>query len=311
MVSADWSLPDWIKSYFNNRLQYVEYNRTCSSLNGIKCGVPQGSILGPLLFFIYINGLCNASNIFYFVLFADDTNLFYSHNDLSCLMNIINTEMAKLSDWFKTNKLSINVKKSKYMIFKPRERVDLTLQINSCRIDKVNQVVFLGVILDEHISWKPHISNVVRKISKSIGIIYKSSFCLSKSTLRTLYYSLIYPYLQYCVIVCGSTYPSNLNRIVLLQKRAMRVIDKDTFDGHTDPIFKGMKVLKFNDIYLFYLGKFMFLFINSLLPQSFDNYYFRINEVPNYNTRRSRLFYVPFCRTKIRQFSDLSGFCIF
>ena len=80
---------DWIKSYFKNRLQYVEYIGILSSLNGIKCGVPQGSILGPVLFFININDLCNASNIFDFVLFADDTNLFYSHNDLSCLMNII------------------------------------------------------------------------------------------------------------------------------------------------------------------------------------------------------------------------------
>jgi hypothetical protein len=81
----------------------------------------------------------------------------------------------------------------------------------------VKEVVFLGVILDEHISWKPHISHVARKISKSIGIIYKASFCLSKTSLYKLYYSLVYPYIQYCIIVWGSTYQTNLNRIVLLQ----------------------------------------------------------------------------------------------
>ena len=99
---------DWIKSYFGNRQQYVEYNGAYSSYNSIKCGVPQGSILGPLLFLIYINDLCNASNIVELILFADDTNIFFSHNNLLLLINIINSEMNKLSEWFRANKLSIN-----------------------------------------------------------------------------------------------------------------------------------------------------------------------------------------------------------
>jgi hypothetical protein len=94
---------DWIKSYFGNRQQYVEYNGAYSSYNSIKCGVPQGSILGPLLFLIYINDLCNASNIVELILSADDTNIFFSHNNLPLLMNIINSEMNKLSEWFRAN----------------------------------------------------------------------------------------------------------------------------------------------------------------------------------------------------------------
>ena len=297
---------DWIKSYFGNRQQYVEYNGAYSSYNSIKCGVPQGSILGPLLFLIYINDLCNASNIVELILFADDTNIFFSHNNLPLLMNIINSEMNKLSEWFRANKLSINAKKSNYMIFRPRQKrqiLDLTLELNGYKIDQVKEVMFLGVILDECMTWKPHISHVASKISKSVGIIHKSSFCLSKSALRLLYYALVYPYLQYCITVWGSTYPSNLYRIVLIQKRVIRVISKEAFDAHTDPIFQKLCILKFTDVYLLQLGTFMYKYKKNLLPLTFDNSFIKINQIHTYNTRTSKQYYIPTCRTKIRQFS--------
>ena len=189
-------------------------------------------------------------------------------------METINSEMIQLSNWFLANKLSINVKKSNFMIFKPRQnrqKINLKIEINSYRIEQVRQVVFLGVILDEHISWKPHISHIASKISKSIGIIFRSSFYLSKHALLTLYYSLVLPYIQYCILVWGSTYSSNLNRIALLQKRVVRIINKEKFDVHTDPIFKELKILTLDDIYLFHLGKFMYLFQNNLLPRPFGN----------------------------------------
>ena len=297
---------DWIKNYFCNRLQYVEYNGTCSSFKDIICGVPQGSILGPLFFLIYINDLWNVSNIFKLVLFADDTSLFFSHKDLSILIETVNVELSKLSEWFKANNLSIDVKKSNYLIFKPRQKrqtFDLDLEINNHKIDHVKEVVFLGVVLDEHLSWTPHISHVAGKISKSIGIINKSSFYLSKFALRTLYCSLVYTFLQYCITVWGSTYLTNLNRIILLQKRIIRIIDKKAFDAHTNPIFKELKILKFESIYLFHLGKFMYAYKTNLLPRSFDNFLLRTYQVHTNETRSLSLFYVPFCRTNIRQFS--------
>ena len=133
------------------------------------------------------------------------------------------------------------------------------------------EVNFLGVILDEHLTWKSHIHNVARKVSKAVGIIYNSSFCLGNSSLRILYFSLIYPYLFYCVSVWASTYPSNLRRLITLQKHVIRIISRTAFDAHTDPLFKNLKILNLESIYKLQIGKFMYQYRSGLLPYSFNN----------------------------------------
>ena len=296
----------WIQNYLSNKFQYVEYNGFCSLSNKIKCGVPQGSILGPLLFLLCINDLCNATEIGELILFADDTNLVYSHDNVSSFMSPINSELSMLNEWSQANKLSVNISKTNYIIFKPRQRkkiFDFNLKINNKEINRVNEVCFLGIILDENLSWKAHISHVAHKISKSIGIIYRSSFYLFKSPLRMLYYALVFPYLQYCITVWGSTYPTNLNRLVILQKRVVRIIDKQDFGVHTSPTFNELKILKLEDIYFFNLAKFIYKYKHNLLPDCFECPLLTVDQVHNYNTRNSKAFYVPSCRTNFRKFS--------
>ena len=167
--------------------------------------------------------------------------------------------------------------------------------------------MFLGVILDEKLTWKPHIANVPRKISKSIGIIYKASFCLPISSLCTLCFCLVYPYLVYCISVWRSTYPSNLNRIFLLQEKVLRIVSNSAFDAHTEPIFKQLKILKLEtrDIYRSQIGKFMFSFKKGLLPDAFSDIFLLTNHhiIHHYNTRNSNSFYLFPCRKNIRQFA--------
>ena len=129
----------------------MQYNGYNSSSLDITCGVPQGSILGPLLFLVYINDLCNVSKVLELILFADDTYIFYSHTDASYLMEVVNLELKKITCWFYTNKLSINVKKSNFIIFRPRQNrqtLDLAFNISNYSIDRVKEATFLGIILD-------------------------------------------------------------------------------------------------------------------------------------------------------------------
>ena len=213
---------NWFKSYLCNRKQAVEINGNISYLGNISCGVPQGSILGPLLFIIYINDIIYVSSMLKLILFADDTNLLLHDKDLQNLMSNANTEIQKISDWLKVNKLSLNIKKTHYILFHSRQR-KLTqkpeLKIDNCPIENVTSTKFLGIIINENLSWSNHISVLSNKISKNIGILRAMSQKLPVSALHMLYNTLIYPYLQYCNIAWASCSNINTNNLFVLQKK--------------------------------------------------------------------------------------------
>ena len=152
--------------------------------------------------------------------------------------------------------------------------------VSQCWYNNIINILFNSIHIH---NWKSEISHVANIVAKSIGIISKCSFILPKTFLRMLYYSLIYPYFYYCNIVWASTYKTNLSRLVILQKRIIRIINKSHFNAHTDPIFKGLGILKFNDIYLLQLGQ--FVFSQKFLPPRFNNNLSQSNQFHSYNTR--------------------------
>ena len=167
----------------------------------LKCGVPQGSILVPLFFILYINDLPKASRLTEFLLFADDTSIFFSHSNPNYLEDVLNNELLNIDIWLRCNKLSFNIKKTNYVTFSPSQRKlnhSFSLYFGGQPLTQSNVTRFIGVYLDEHLTWKYHINFVCKQIAKSIGILSRTRFYLSCKTKLTLYYTLIYPYITYC-----------------------------------------------------------------------------------------------------------------
>ena len=301
------SAHDWIKNYLENRKQYVQYKNVSSDLNTVKCGVPQGSILGPLLFLLYVNDIVYSSETLKFILYADDTSVFYSNKNPSLAFNTLNIELEKITKWLVANKLSINVKKTNYTIFKARQK-KLTLNnsniiINKYVIERKMNLKFLGVFIDENLNWKQHIHVICGKLSRSIGIITRSKSLLSQASLFKLYFSLIYPYLYYGNIVWGSTYPSNLNRINILHKRVIRIITNSAYDAHTSPLFIDNKLLNLKNIHLQQVGIFMYSLHHKLLPKTFLSMLETNSKFHSYNTRQRNDYRSQSCRTNIKKFT--------
>ena len=164
---------DYIKNYLSNRFQYVEIDGIASDMRQTTCGVPQGSILGPILFLLYINDLPSCSKLLKLILFADDTTIIYSANDLDTLFLTINRELILLSDWFKLNRLSLNISKTHYMIFSNRkiEQIPPSIRVGQTEINRVSCTKFLGIEIDDKLTWFHHIKLVERKISLANFVI--------------------------------------------------------------------------------------------------------------------------------------------
>ena len=297
----------WFKDYLTNRMQQVKCNGIFSSFKSIKFGVPQGSLLGPLLFLIYINDLPNTSSVLQFILFADDSNVFISHNSYENMYQLLNNELELVSDWFKANKLSLNLLKTNYILFSSHRKLQPSHQgsvlIDGTVIPQVKSVKFLGIYIDQHITWNDHIDHISLKIAKNVGIISRLAHILPTSILLTLYYSLIYPYLTYCNMIWASNYPSRLNRIIILQKRIIRIIRRLPYNSHTDQAFAYLGILKLHQIKLMQTAEFMYRYTKRELPNAFDNYFDLVMDIHSYHIRNPAQYRGEFARTNTRSFA--------
>ena len=287
---------DWIKSYMVNRKQYVMYNDNSSDIRSITCGVPQGSILGPLLFLLYVNDLPNISDILFTIMFADDTSMFINGNDLKAMETQLNSELKEVSIWLQVNKLSLNVEKSCFVVFKSVKKSDLevNLCINDKCLSRVNQVKFLGTIIDHKLTWRPHIDYISKKLSKAIAIMYRIKPYVTQETLCGLYYSLIYPYLTYCNVIWGNTFKTHLKPIISLQRKAVRCLNFRNYnDFSTDALMIELKLIKLSDLNKYLTCQFMHKLHYGLVPNVFNDYFTCNRSVHEYNTRLREGFHVP------------------
>ena len=250
----------WFKSYLSNRKCFTEIISIKSNMQTFNVGVPQGSILGPLLFLMYVNDLPLTSDLLHTQLFADDTIVSNYGHDLQDLIASTDTELDKIMNWTLTNKLTLNARKTELLLISNR-----TNNFDSHMISLGNETIhpctsckYLGVHIDRNMTFTHHIDHVLKKISRHTGILYKIRDPLTQQARLNYYYAFIYPYLSYNVILWGSTFQTHLNPLIVQHKRTIRTIADANFRDHTDPLFRRLGLLKFADIYLYHILVYMF-----------------------------------------------------
>ena len=285
-----------ISSYLNHRTQCVSINDRLSALSHISYGVPQGSILGPLLFLLYINDINNINTYSNDSIkqYADDTCLVINEINLDKLKAKANKLLLSTEQWSSANKLTINFSKCKAMIIAPKLRsrsCTIPILINDIPIPIVDSFRYLGVILDNKLTFSDHISNVAKKVSRSVGIISKLRHYAPTSILLKLYYAILHPHLLYGTIIWGSTYKSYLQKLVSLQNKGLRLITNN-FTFHqpfvsVSLLHKQNKILKLSDIYTYEVAIFMHKFCNKKLPITFSKYFCKTDTVHKLRTRQN------------------------
>lgn len=220
-------------------------------MESIDTGVPQGSILGPLLFIVYINDFVYCSGL-QKILFADDTSLFFSYKQNDHLENLLNNQLVEINTWFRCNHLSLNINKSYYIVFcsnrNKNSEHNMNIHIDGAPIKRVDSTKFLGVHIDQYLNFAKHINELGKKLSKIVGLLFKVRNFLPLQALLTLYRSLFEPHLNYCNVIWNNTYPTYTTKLLTLQKKALRAISWAAYNSPSDPLFHRYKLLKLPEI---------------------------------------------------------------
>lgn len=238
-----------LQSYLSSRTQQLKYNGIISGPTPMRCGVPQGSVLGPLLFLLYINDLNSACNDTTMFLFADDTVLLYSAENSMSLQSMIVQSLSKVARWLHANRLSLAIPKTFYQLYSCHDpEKDMQISIGHSVLKRAKTVKYLGVLIDEDLKFKSHVNKVSGLCSRNIGVVCRSKHLLTKKLLVLLYNALILPHLTYCCVIWGCNYDSVIKPVITAQKRAIRIISGVGPREHTSPLFKEIGTLKFTDL---------------------------------------------------------------
>lgn len=288
-----------LKSYLQFRYQRISINNCLSNNLPIQSGVPQGSILGPLLFNIYINDIINIDTTAQFIIYADDTSLFFTSGCVNNLLTLANATLDELNRWSLVNSLSINNSKTKAVLFQPKnkkENIDGHLRMGPSTINFMPSVKCLGVVFQENLCWDLCIDSVANKLARVVGILTKLQSFLPFGVKRLLYNALFLSHVNYCHLVWGNTTLSNIRKLFLLQKKAVRAITNSTYDAHTHPLFCALNLQPVPTIYHSILLR-RFTTAKKQNDKLFEQLSLLTTNSNSYKTRHKETWYVPKART--------------
>ena len=284
--------------YFSNRKQYVSIQGINSSTLSIKYGVPQGSVLGPLSFLLYINDLSNSIKTTP-RLFADDTCMIANAPSAAMLEQTLNHEMKSLSTWINANKLTVNSSKSCALIISLNAKIDsptFNVSHDHSSIKVVNSVKYLGVVLDNKLHFKQHITMLESKLSRYLGILFKAKSFLPEYILKKLYYAFLHYHLNFGLIIWSATPTTNLLKLRSMQPKTIRILAGAVWCEHAPPLYVKLNILSLDKLILYALAKFMHKYYLKCLPRSFNNYFLLISSIHSCHTRnaaKSNQYFIP------------------
>ena len=288
---------DLKRSYLTNRKQCCKVNGKISNIESITCGVPQGSCLGPLLFIIYINDLhlqmkhCDVN------MYADDTSLMFASDSVTHINDCVNDDLNNLKSWLQGNKLSLNVAKTHSLVVGSRKRLK---DINDDRVAKpsfvvgeanvsiVENIKYLGVIVDKHLSWDEQISAVTKKVSRGLGMLRFSKKYLPIVTVQKMYRSLVEPYFRYSCPVWGVAGINAINRLQKLQNRAARIVTNSAYDASALPIIKKLGWPTINELIESETLKMVYKSVNNQAPIYLTEMFVRLSDACKRELRNTK-----------------------
>uniref|UniRef100_A0A1B6LGF7 Reverse transcriptase domain-containing protein n=1 Tax=Graphocephala atropunctata TaxID=36148 RepID=A0A1B6LGF7_9HEMI len=307
---------NWFRSFLVGRRQQVKIGNTYSSIVLVEAGVPQGSVSSAILFLIFINDLLNLIFNGTVIAFADDISIFYTHKDQGIIGQLINRDLFMLREWCLSNKMQINVSKTKYINFDflgfdmplPLKFHSRTCNLYLCdcqALEKVNSIKYLGVIFDEKLTFQQHITNLHKMLRLSIRTFYfLRNFC-STSLLRSLYFALINSRLQYGIVCWGGTYKYLLEKLRITQNYFLRIILKKNKRESSFPLFLQMKILPFQHLFIFKVLRLFFIRSGNVRTNLNYNTRFNTNQQFRLPKVNRSIFRHSFCYLGPKYFNKL------
>lgn len=329
----------WFTSYLHKRSLRVKCNTGSSNMEysdtyPVEYGTPQGSCLGPLLFLIFTNDLYRQIENSMCLLFADDTTLYQSHRNIKYLAWEIEQDLIKLNDWFKANKLTLNLSKTNFMVFSPTDQLRSQIQKNPPKIEIEGKTIelvhctkFLGAWIDDKLTWNTHISILTTKLKRNIHLLQVGQKQLSTHALKMVYYAQIYSHIQYCVSIWGNMIAQQeLQKLQRIQNKCIRLVSKrKNSPNNVQILFDNMRIINIGQLIKLENSKLGYKVCHNSLPPTIldlikkDSKGNTLNKTHKYATRQKKIPNLPrhhttkynksFLNQSLKTFSELDKSC--